>query len=135
MSSQKSFQQTILLYQMQKTTPPGIELGMYSRFTFVENTINNSPKVLTAKFLGSDRVFCFISSFKKTFATITSQSELYFRFRRFICPFGTNEESDFYELWQQHKQLKTMEMNEAWPDIFYEGYIHQFQPEPTHKIY
>ena len=24
-----------------------------------------------------------------------------------------------------------MEMNESWPDIFYEGYIHQFQPEPT----
>ena len=49
--------------------------------------------------------------------------------------FGTNERSDFYELWQQHKQLKTIEMNEAWPDIFYEGYIHQFQPEPTHKIH
>ena len=25
----------------------------------------------------------------------------------------TNEKSDFYELWQQHRQLKTMEMNEA----------------------
>ena len=24
-----------------------------------------------------------------------------------------NEKSDFYELWQQHKQLKTMEINEA----------------------
>ena len=24
-----------------------------------------------------------------------------------------SEKSDFYELWQQHKQLKTMEMNEA----------------------
>ena len=43
--------------------------------------------------------------------------------------------SDFYELWQRHKQLKTMEMNEAGPDIFYEGYIHQFQPERTHKIH
>ena len=28
--------------------------GIYSRFTFVENTISNSPKVLRAKFLGSD---------------------------------------------------------------------------------
>ena len=28
-------------------------------------------------------------------------------------PFGTNEKSDFYELWQQQKQLKTMEMSEA----------------------
>ena len=27
------------------------------------------------------------------------------------------------------------EMNEAWPDVFYEGYIPQFQPEPTHKIH
>ena len=43
--------------------------------------------------------------------------------------------NDFYELWQQHKQLKTMGMSEAWPDIFYEGYRHQFQPEPTHKIH
>ena len=28
-------------------------------------------------------------------------------------PFGTNEKSDFYELCQQYKQLKTMEMSEA----------------------
>ena len=27
--------------------------------------------------------------------------------------------NDFYELWQQQKQLKTMEMSEAWPDIFW----------------
>ena len=40
---------------------------------------------------------------------ITNLSELYFRSRRF----GTNEKSDFYELWQQHKQLKTIEMREA----------------------
>ena len=26
-----------------------------------------------------------------------------------------------------------MEMSEAWPDTFDEEYIHQFQPEPTHK--
>ena len=37
--------------------------------------------------LGSDRLFCFISisrsgSFKNPFATITSLSELYFKFRR-----------------------------------------------------
>ena len=31
---------------------------------------------------------------------------------------------DFYELWQLHKQLKTMEMNEAWPDTYDEGYIY-----------
>ena len=33
----------------------------YSRFTFHENTIGNSPKVLRAKFLGSDGLFCFTS--------------------------------------------------------------------------
>ena len=32
-------------------------------------------------------------------------------------------------------QLKTMEMNEAWPDAYDEGYIHQFQPKPTHEIH
>ena len=41
------------------------------------------------KFLGSDGLLCFISickfgSFKNPFVTITSLSELYFRFRRFI---------------------------------------------------
>ena len=61
----------------------------YSRFTFVENTISNSPKVPRTKFLGSDGLFCFIStckcgSFKNPFATITSLCELSFRFRRFI---------------------------------------------------
>ena len=34
----------------------------------------------------------------------------------------------------QAAQLKTMEMSKAGPHIFYEGYIHQFQPDPTHKI-
>ena len=75
---------------MQKTTPPGRWIvRRYSRFTFVENTIGNSPKVTRAKFLGSNGLFCFISickfgSFKNPFATITSLPELYFRFRRFI---------------------------------------------------
>ena len=45
--------------------------GIYSRFTFVENTISNSPKVLRAKFLGV----------MDSFVLITSLSELYFRFR------------------------------------------------------
>ena len=25
--------------------------------------------------------------------------------------------------------------NGAWPDIYDKAYIHQFQPEPTHKIH
>ena len=60
---------------------------------------------------------CFISTckldiFKNPFAKITSLSELYFRFRRFILLVQTKK-SDFYELWQQYKQLKTMEMSKA----------------------
>ena len=49
--------------------------------------------------------------------------------------FVTNQKSDFYELWLQHKQLKTMDMSEAWPDTFDEGHKRQFQPKPTHKIH
>ena len=30
---------------------------------------------------------------------------------------------------------ETMEMCEARPDTYDEGYIHQFQPEPTYKIH
>ena len=61
----------------------------YSRFTFVENIIGNSPEVPRAIFLRSVSLFCFISicmfgSFKNPFATITSLSELYLRIRRFF---------------------------------------------------
>ena len=56
-----------------------IEWKRYNRFTFVENTISNLPKILRAKFLGRDGQFGFISmykfgSFKHLFATITSLS-------------------------------------------------------------
>ena len=66
-----------------------IELRRYSRFTFLENTIGNLPKVPRAKFLRSDGLFCFITiykfgSFKNPLAVITNLFELYFRFRRFI---------------------------------------------------
>ena len=59
------------------------------RGTFVKETISNSAKVLRAEFLGKDTVFysisiCKFGSLKNPFATITSLSELYFRFRRFI---------------------------------------------------
>ena len=47
---------------------------------------------------------------------------------------GAKENSDFYELRQQHKQMKTMEMSQVWPDIYKEN-MHQFQSEPTHKIH
>ena len=50
---------------------------------FVENTISNSPEVARAKFLGKDKLFCFISlnkfgNFKNTFATITNLPEFHF---------------------------------------------------------
>ena len=55
--------------------------GIYSRFTIVENTISNLPKVPRTKFLRSDGCFCFSSickfgSFKNPFVTITSLPEL-----------------------------------------------------------
>ena len=56
---------------------------------FVENTIDNSPEVTRAKFLGSDGFFgfsgiCMFGSFKNPFKVITNLSELYFRLKRFI---------------------------------------------------
>ena len=91
---------------------------------------------MRAKFLRSDKL-CFISiykldSFKNPFARLlaclkwTLDSENLFCL--YIC------KSNFYELWQQYNQLKTLEMSEAWPDIYDEEYIHQFQPETTPKI-
>ena len=32
------------------------------------------------------------------------------------------------------QDLKTMEMSEAWTDIYIEGYIQQLNPEATHKV-
>ena len=62
-------------------------LRRYSRFTFVEKTISNSPEVLRTKFLGCDGLFCFIGickfgSFKDPLPTSTSLTQLYFIFRR-----------------------------------------------------
>ena len=89
----------------------------YSRFNFFENAIGNLPKVLRAKFVGSDGLFCVItvcmfSSFKNPFATNHWLPKLYFSFRRFILLVQTKK-SNFYVLWQQHKYMKTMEMSEA----------------------
>ena len=83
---------------------------------FVENTICNLLKVPRARFLGSDWLFYFSSickygSFKDSYAMITSLSEFCFIQIQKIYSVGTKEKSDFYELWQQHKQLKTMEMS------------------------
>ena len=79
-----------------------VEQRRYSRFSFVENTIGNLPKVSKAKFLGSDGLFCFISmckfgTFINPFATIISLSKFYFRFRRFILLIQTKIK-DFHQL-------------------------------------
>ena len=63
-------------------------------------------QVLWAKFLGRDGLFryvsiCKSSSFKNPYATITSLSEIYFRFRRFILLV----------------QTKKSEMSDSWPDF------------------
>ena len=101
-SHQKSFQGTNLFYQMHEVTPQGRLIVEVQQIYFVENTISNLPKVPSAKFLGSDGLFCFSSIckfgfFKNPFAKITSLCELYFRFRRFILLVQTK--SDFCELW------------------------------------
>ena len=54
------------------------------------------PKVLRAKFHGSDGLFCFINicklgSFENPFVIITSLSELYYRFKRLILLVQTKE--------------------------------------------
>ena len=58
-----------------------------------------------------------------------------FRFRGFILFVQIKKKNDFYELWQQHKLLKTMEMSEVWSDTYDEWYIDQYQPGPTNKIH
>ena len=54
----------------------------------------------------------------------TSLSELYFGMKGFILLVQTKK----VFLWAMAAQHKTMEMSEAWPDIFYEGYKHALPP-------
>ena len=54
---------------------------------------------------------------------------LNFRFRRFILLVQTKE------VISMNYVSSTMLMSEVWPDTYDEGYIHQFQPEPIHKIH
>ena len=83
------FVNSFVLSVVEGGTSGPLERGDNSRFSIDVNTISNSPKVKGAKFLGSDRLFCFISickfgSFENPFATITSLPEFLFRCRRFI---------------------------------------------------
>ena len=64
--------------------------------------------------------------------------------RLLACLNFTLDSEDLY-FWYKQKEwfLWTMTAakaaenhgDEAWPDTFDEGYIHQFQPSPTHKIH
>ena len=85
----KVFSNQFCFTDAEDNTSKPLNRGGYSSFTFVENTISNLPKVLRAKFLGSNGLFCFVSickfgSFKNPLVMITSLPELYFTIRRFI---------------------------------------------------
>ena len=85
----KVFSKQICFIWCRRQLLQAVEQRRYSRFTFVKNTIGNSPKVLKATFLVSGGLFCFISRwkfgrFKNPFAMITSLFEFYFRFRRLV---------------------------------------------------
>ena len=95
-SSKKVFSQQFCFIRCRRQHLQTVEQRRYSRLTLVEKTIGNSPKVPRAKFLSSDGLFCFISTckfdrFMNPLATITSLTELYFRFRRFIQQVQTNK--------------------------------------------
>ena len=76
---------------------------------------------------------CKFSSFQNPFAMITSLSELYFVFRRFIMSVQTK--IMISKNYGSSTSSWKLEMSQAWPDTYSEGYIHQFQPEPTHRIH
>ena len=85
----------VWFYQKQKTTTQVRYIALVNRFTFAVNTISNLAKVIRAYFLGSDRLFYFISinkfgKFKDPFEMITSLSEYD------IYAGGKNKRSDFY---------------------------------------
>ena len=122
---------------MQKAKISGHWISEDSILTFVENTISNSSKVQTAKFLGSDGLFCFISicqfsSFKNPFAMITSLSKLSLRSRRFILlvqmkkVFSINYGSSTSSL----KPWRWCDFTYLW----WHTYIHEFHPETILKF-
>ena len=84
----------ILFYQMQKTTPLGCWIEEFSRFTFFENTISNSSKVLRAKFLEKDGLF-YLLAYASFTASRTFLQQLLaclnFRITRFILLLQTKK--------------------------------------------
>ena len=102
------------LSEAEDNTSKLLNRGSIADLPLLKTLLSNLPKFTSAKLLGSNRLFCFIStinfsSFDNPFATITSLSEPHFR-----CRFITlvqSEKIDFYEQWQPNKQPKTIEMN------------------------
>ena len=67
--------------------------------------------------------FCFSSITKfGTIKTLFAKRFFAKRFSDLFC--WCKEGSNFFELWQQHNQLKTMEVNEILPDIYRDKYIY-----------
>ena len=92
--------------------------GPLNRGGIADLTISNLPKVPRATFVGSDRFFCFVSickfiSFKNPFANITNLLNFPLNSDNLFCWYANEKKSDFNELSQQYKQLKTMEVSEA----------------------
>ena len=119
-----------ILYQMQKTTALGRWTEEETDLPFLRTVLATHQKSWEPSFWKVMDSFVLLgyASFAAS-RTFLQQLLASLNLRiRFILSLQTKK-SEFYELWQQHKQLKTM----AWPDISYEGYIHQFQPE--HRIH
>ena len=108
-SSQECFQQTIFYIRYIRQHLRAIIERRYSRgFTLVENTISNSLEFARAKF------------HKQVQQLLGHFLQLLLAFLNFNV--GASKIKDFYELWQQHKCLKTNQTNEAWPDTYDERY-------------
>ena len=83
---------------------------------FVESTICNLPKVPRANILGSDGLFVFLGYASLAASRTLLQGVLAclnftLDAEDLFCWY--KRKSDFYELWQWHKQLKAMERSEA----------------------
>ena len=100
-----------------------VEQRRYGRFTFVENTISNSPKAPRAKFPDSFLLLAYASL--KASRILLQQLAAYLNFNLdsevLFCWCKPNK----WFLWtcQQHKQLKSMEMSEAWFDTYDERFL------------
>ena len=84
---------------------------------------------MTARFLWSDTLFSLAWAGLDASRMLLQWllTSLNFTLSHFFS-FDTNKRNDLYGLWQQHKQLKTVETNKAWSDIYnVEVYRHILQ--------